>query len=140
MSTTTGTTPKGDTASVKLNFATDWKYAPAPETAKVQLRARYDLFIDGKFTPPVKGKYFDTANPATEKKIAEETADRQAAAIRLEAYSIDTNFTVFWKKLKAFQDGMSRAGDMILLSSKHPLFDGILRPPGDPKIPSKSKD
>ncbi len=56
---------------VKLNFATDWKYAPAPETAKVSIRGRYDLFIDGKFVPPAKGKYFDTANPANEKKIAE---------------------------------------------------------------------
>ena len=58
------------TTDVKLNFATDWKYAPAPETAKVQLRARYDLFIDGKFTPPVKGKYFETANPATTGAVA----------------------------------------------------------------------
>lgn len=81
-----------------------------------------------------------TKNAATEKKIAEEMADRQAAAIRLEAYSVDANFTVFWKKLKTFQDSMSRAGDMILLSSKHPLFDGILRPPVDPKAPSKVKD
>ncbi|HEX8522023.1 MAG TPA: aldehyde dehydrogenase family protein [Tepidisphaeraceae bacterium] len=56
---------------VKLNFATDWKYAPAPETAKVSIRGRYELFIDGKFVPPAKGKYFDTVNPADEKKIAE---------------------------------------------------------------------
>src|SRR5215204_1448195 len=53
------------TSDVKLNFATEWKYAPAPETAKVQMRPRYELFIDGKFTPPVKGQYFDTINPAT---------------------------------------------------------------------------
>jgi aldehyde dehydrogenase (NAD+) len=56
---------------VKLNFSTDWKYAPAPETAKVQIAPRYELFIDGKFTPPAKGEYFDTINPATEKKLAE---------------------------------------------------------------------
>ncbi|MEA2734486.1 MAG: aldehyde dehydrogenase, partial [Humisphaera sp.] len=56
---------------VKLNFATDWKYAPAPETAKVQIKPRYELFIDGKFAAPAKGGYFDTINPATEKKLAE---------------------------------------------------------------------
>ena len=56
---------------VKLNFATDWQYAPAPETAKVEIKPRYELFIDGKFTPPAKGKYFDTINPAKEKKLAE---------------------------------------------------------------------
>jgi aldehyde dehydrogenase (NAD+) len=73
---------------VKLNFATDWKYAPAPETAKVRLDGRYDLFIDGRFTPPAKGGYFDTINPATEKKLAEvaqggaEDVDRAVKAAR----------------------------------------------------------
>ena len=73
---------------VKLNFATDWKYAPAPETAKVQTRGRYELFIDGKFTAPAKGQYFDTINPATEKKLAEvalatgEDVDRAVRAAR----------------------------------------------------------
>ncbi|HZZ41925.1 MAG TPA: aldehyde dehydrogenase family protein [Tepidisphaeraceae bacterium] len=56
---------------VKLNFATDWKYAPAPETAKVAIKERYGLFINGEFREPASGKYFATVNPATEKKIAE---------------------------------------------------------------------
>src|SRR5688500_10034175 len=74
--------------SVKLNFATDWTYAPAPETAKADIKPRYDLFIDGKFTPPVKGKYFDTINPANEKKLSEvasaggEDVDRAVKAAR----------------------------------------------------------
>jgi aldehyde dehydrogenase (NAD+) len=73
---------------VKLNFATDWKYAPAPETAKVSIKPRYDLFIDGKFTAPSKGNYFDTTNPASEKKLAEvasatpEDVDRAVKAAR----------------------------------------------------------
>src|SRR5688572_30914124 len=62
--------PATDTG-VKLNFSTEWKYAPAPETAKVQIAPRYDLFIDGKFTAPAKGAYFDTINPSTEQKLAE---------------------------------------------------------------------
>ncbi|MEA2709500.1 MAG: aldehyde dehydrogenase [Phycisphaerales bacterium] len=73
---------------VKLNFSTDWKYAPAPETAKVQIKPRYELFIDGKFSAPAKGGYFDTINPATEKKLAEvasatgEDVDRAVKAAR----------------------------------------------------------
>src|ERR1700690_3070773 len=59
------------TASPHLNFATDWTYAPAPETTKVVINPRYDLFINGKFVPPAKGKYFATVNPANEKKLSE---------------------------------------------------------------------
>src|SRR5438874_1322827 len=62
------TTAAGD--GVKLNFSTDWKYAPAPETAKVSIKPSYDLFIDGKFVAPAKEDYFDTINPANEKKVA----------------------------------------------------------------------
>ena len=60
-----------ETAGVKLNFSTDWTYAPAPETAKVQIAPRYDLFIDGKFVAPARDEYFDTINPANERKLAE---------------------------------------------------------------------
>lgn len=60
------------TTEPKLNFATDWKYAPAPESSDhVKLKGRYDLFIDGKFAPPSQGRYFDTVNPSTEAKLAE---------------------------------------------------------------------
>lgn len=49
-----------------------WDYSPAPEsTSHVQLKEKYDLFIDGKFVKPSSGKYFSTYNPATEKKIAD---------------------------------------------------------------------
>jgi aldehyde dehydrogenase (NAD+) len=91
-------------SAVKLNFATDWTYAPAPETAKVQIKPRYDLFIDGKFSPASNGKYFDTINPATEKKIAEvasatsEDVDRAVKAAR-RAYDKT------WSKLPAKERG-----------------------------------
>lgn len=55
----------------KLEFFTDWKYAPAPEsTDHIRLQKQYELFINGKFVKPNSGKYFDTINPATEEKIA----------------------------------------------------------------------
>lgn len=62
---------KKKSASKDLQFDTKWKYAPAPESADhIQLKDRYDLFINGKFTAPTSKKYFDTINPATEKRIA----------------------------------------------------------------------
>src|SRR5437762_8595640 len=82
------TTATTRSSGVSLNFATDWKYAPAPETAKVTFQPRYDLFIDGKFVPPAKGEYFDTINPATEQKLAAvasatpDDVDRAAKAAR----------------------------------------------------------
>ena len=74
--------------SVKLNFATDWAYAPAPETAKVEIKPRYDLFIDGKFSAAAKGGYFGSINPANEKKLSDvalatkEDVDRAVKAAR----------------------------------------------------------
>ena len=44
-------------SDVRLNFSTGWTYAPAPETAKVEIKTRYDLFVGGKFVPPARGEY-----------------------------------------------------------------------------------
>jgi aldehyde dehydrogenase (NAD+) len=56
---------------VSLNFATDWTYDPAPEgTDHISIKDQYDLFIGGKFVAPTSGNYFNTINPATEKRIA----------------------------------------------------------------------
>ena len=40
---------------------------PGQPGAKVQYKARYDNFIGGKFTPPVKGQYFDVITPISGK-------------------------------------------------------------------------
>ncbi len=58
-------------SSHELIFGDLWEFDPAPETADPKLKARYDLFINGKFIAPSGGKYFPTINPATEKKIAD---------------------------------------------------------------------
>lgn len=72
-----------------LDFQTGWTYAPAPEgTEHIELKDRYDLFINGKFVKPSKEKYFKTINPATEEKIADvaeatsEDVDRAVKAAR----------------------------------------------------------
>lgn len=52
-------------------FKASWAYDEAPEsTNHIQLKKKYDLYIDGKFTKPVKGQYFDTIDPSTNEIIA----------------------------------------------------------------------
>ncbi len=82
-----------------------WDYAPAPEsTSIVDLKDKYDLYIDGKFVKPSSGKYFDTINPANEKvltKIAygnEKDVDKAVKAAR-KAY------TEVWSKLSGSERG-----------------------------------
>ena len=54
----------------RLNFGDKWDYAPAPEDAKAYVIApRHELFINGKFVPPISGKYFSSINPATEQPL-----------------------------------------------------------------------
>jgi aldehyde dehydrogenase (NAD+) len=49
-----------------------WEYTPSLEgTSHIQLKEKYDLFIDGKWIKPSNNRYFDTINPATEEKLAE---------------------------------------------------------------------
>ncbi len=52
-------------------FKAAWSYDEAPEsTEHVQIKKQYDLYIDGKFVKPSKGKYFATFNPSDHKEIA----------------------------------------------------------------------
>ena len=56
----------------KENTTMTWSYAPAPESKDhIQLREKYDLFINGKWVKPSSGKYFKTINPADESFLAE---------------------------------------------------------------------
>ena len=81
-----------------INFGTNWTYAPAPETVKGPIDARYDLFINGKFVPPVKGKYFDTINPANEKKLAA-VASASPDDVDKAVKSARTAYEKVWSKL-----------------------------------------
>jgi len=55
----------------KDNFKAMWVYDDAPEsTDHIQIKKQYNLYIDGSFVAPVKGKYFDTINPSNHKKLA----------------------------------------------------------------------
>jgi aldehyde dehydrogenase (NAD+) len=47
-----------------------FEYDAAPENIKVELKAKYGLFINGEFVTPDSNKYMDTVNPATGKVLA----------------------------------------------------------------------
>jgi aldehyde dehydrogenase (NAD+) len=85
----------------KLEFFTDWKYAPAPEaTDHIRLQKQYELFINGKFVKPNSGKYFDTINPATEEKIAS-VAEANEKDVDLAVKSARTAYDKTWSKMPA---------------------------------------
>nr|MBA3273096.1 aldehyde dehydrogenase family protein [Chthoniobacterales bacterium] len=83
---------------VSLNFSTRWSYAPAPETAKVVIAPRYELFINGQFVKPVKGKYFDTISPSTEEKLSE-VADASAEDVDKAVAAARRAYDNVWSKL-----------------------------------------
>ncbi|HEX5274126.1 MAG TPA: aldehyde dehydrogenase family protein [Candidatus Rubrimentiphilum sp.] len=76
-----------------------FEYAPAPESVKAPIREQYGLFIDGKWTAPRSGQYFETINPATEETLArvahasDEDVDRAVRAAR-KAYD------KYWRKMR----------------------------------------
>ncbi len=67
-------------------FKAAWVYDAAPEsTDHISIKKQYDLFIDGDFTAPAKGHYFDTVNPATHEfisKVAEATSEDVDKAVK----------------------------------------------------------
>ena len=82
----------------ELIFGDLWEYDPAPETADPKLKPRYDLFINGQFTAPKSGKYFDSINPATEQKLAE-IALAGAADVDAAYQAAQRAYDQVWSKL-----------------------------------------
>jgi aldehyde dehydrogenase (NAD+) len=84
-----------------LNFSSGWDYAPAPEsTEHIRLEKQYELFIGGKFVKPSSGKYFDTINPATEKKIAS-VAEADEKDVDLAVASARRAYDKVWSRMPA---------------------------------------
>ena len=88
----------------ELIFGDLWEFDPAPETADPKLKARYELFIDGKFVAPKSGKYFDSINPANEKKLAE-IAVASAADVDAAYAAAARAFDGGWGKLSGRERG-----------------------------------
>lgn len=99
MATKTRIKPKSNT--VRLNFDTDWTYAPAPESkSAAHIDQQYDLFINGEWQKPSSKKYFDTINPATEQKLSS-VADANEADVDKAVKAARNAYDKYWSKMPA---------------------------------------
>ncbi len=93
------TTTSKQTGAPPLSFFKDWTYAPAPESSDhIHLKDQYGLFINGEFVRPHSKKYFDTINPATEKKIAE-IAEADEKDVDAAVTAASNASAKIWKKM-----------------------------------------
>ena len=85
-------------------FKASWSYNEAPEsTDHIQIKKKYGLYINGKFSEPINGKYFDTINPSTNEKIAsvaEATFEDVDAAVQAAKKAFES-----WSKLTGKERG-----------------------------------
>jgi membrane protease subunit HflC len=65
-------------------------------------------------------------------ELTKRKADAEADKIRNEAHGRDREFYMFLKNLETFREMLSRTSDVLLLSTKHPLFKLLFNPPGMP--------
>jgi membrane protease subunit HflC len=69
------------------------------------------------------------ADARARKTVVEGQANAEAGRIRSSAYAQDREFYVFLEKLRSFQAMLADTRDVLLLSTKHPLFDVFRGPP-----------
>jgi len=82
-----------------------WDYGSALEsTDHIQLKNRYDLFINGEFVPAVDGKYFNTINPSNERKIAE-VAEANKEDVEKAVASAQKAYQKTWSKMHPKERG-----------------------------------
>ncbi|MCK6091186.1 aldehyde dehydrogenase family protein [Micrococcus endophyticus] len=78
---------------------------PGTEGAKVEFKPRYEHFIGGEWTPPVKGQYFENVTPVTGKVFCE--------VARGTAEDIDVALDAAWKAAPAW--GATSAAERALV-------------------------
>ena len=78
---------------------------PGTEGAKVEFKSRYEHFIGGEWTPPVKGQYFENVTPVTGKVFCE--------VARGTAEDIDVALDAAWKAAPAW--GATSAAERALV-------------------------
>jgi aldehyde dehydrogenase (NAD+) len=74
-------------------------YAPAPETTKPAIREQYGLFIDGKWTAPQSGRYFETINPANEQLLAQ-VAQADETDVERAVKAARRAYEKYWRKMR----------------------------------------
>lgn len=82
-----------------------WDLSPAPESkGHISLKAKYELFIDGKWQKPSSGKYFETINPATKEKLAD-IAHANEADIDKAVKAARNAYDNVWSKMSGSERG-----------------------------------
>lgn len=83
----------------------DWDKSPSLEsTSHVNIKKQYDLFIDGKWVKPSKGKYFATHSPSTEEKLSM-IAEADEADVNKAVKAARNAYEKVWKKMPAKERG-----------------------------------
>ena len=83
----------------------EFEYDEAPESTKiVNIEAKTNLFINGKFQKPSEGKYFPTINPATG-DILSEVAEAGVKDIDLAVKAARNAYKNVWSKLSGAERG-----------------------------------
>ncbi|MFZ4549055.1 MAG: aldehyde dehydrogenase family protein [Bacteroidales bacterium] len=70
----------------------------------MNIKEKYDLFINGKFVAPKSGNYFDTINPANEKVLAK-VAEANEEDIDLAVKAARKAYASTWSKLSSKERG-----------------------------------
>lgn len=82
-----------------------WNLEPALEsTAIVQLKAQYELYIDGKWQKPQSATYFSSLNPADETHLAQ-IAQANAADVDLAVKAARKAYTDVWSQMSGAERG-----------------------------------
>jgi len=86
--------------TLKLKFDSARKLSPALESRSVaKIDPKYGLFINGKFSAPKSGKYFDTINPANEEKLSQ-IALANEADVNTAVKAARNAYDNVWKKMR----------------------------------------
>ena len=82
-----------------------WDYSSSPEsTSHIQLKEKYDLYINGKWEKPTSGKYFESVNPANEKILAQ-IAHANEADVDKAVQAARIAYDTVWSKLSGAERG-----------------------------------
>ena len=82
-----------------------WNLEPSLESSKVvALKERYELFINGSWIAPKKGRYFDSINPANAQVLAQ-VAYSDATDMDLAVQAARKAYTQVWSTLSGAERG-----------------------------------
>ena len=96
---------KSKDQSPALDFSSTLVYAPAPEsTSHVQIKPKYELYINGAWVKPKSGKYFNTISPSTE-KVLSSVAEANQEDVDLAVKAARNAYNSTWKNMPAAERG-----------------------------------